>query len=364
MKTRLLSLLLLIASAAFPATAYDFMVDGIAYYKNGSTSVMVTYQNYSSPRYTNLNGALTIPASVTYNGSTYSVTAIGFNAFTGCSGLTSVIIPSSVTKIYDEAFSGCSGLTSVTIPSSVTLITSRAFLNCTGLTSVNISDLSAWCNINFGSDYPDDIYWSGTNPLQYSNLYLNGSKITNLAIPNSVTVIKNHTFHDCSGLTSVTIPNSVTSIGSGAFCNCTGLTLATIGNSVTSIGSYVFCGCSSLNTAIIGENVTSIGEYAFMDCSFLENLVAMRERPIIINSNVFEGIPKSSCDLHVREGSKIRYENQDVWKDFLIIIEDAENYAETGGGTSGSGVYGDVNGDGVVTAADVTAIYNILLRNE
>ncbi len=130
---------------------------------------------------------------------------------------------------------------------------------------------------------------------------------------------------------------------------------------MTSIRVHAFEGCSGLKTLIIGDNVTSIGESAFYNCSFLENLVALRERPIIINSSVFEGIPKASCDLHVRQGSKIRYENQDVWKDFLIILEDAEDFADVGGGNTGSGVYGDVNGDGVVTAADVTAVYDILL---
>lgn len=89
----------------------------------------------------------------------------------------------------------------------------------------------------------------------------------------------------------------------------------------------------------------------------------MRERPININSNVFEGILKASCDLHVRKGSKIRYENQDVWKDFLIIVEDAEEWADVSSGGS-SGVYGDVNGDGVVTAADVTAVYDVLLGKQ
>ena len=142
------------------------------------------------------------------------------------------------------------------------------------------------------------------------------------------------------------------------------MTSVTIPNSVTSIGKSSFSGCSGLNTAIIGENVTSIGEKAFSNCSLMENLVAMRERPIVIPSNTFEGVPTASCDLHVRQGSKIRYENQDVWKDFLIIVEDAEDYASGSGGGSGSGIYGDVNGDGHVNAADVTAIYNIILGTE
>ncbi len=67
-----------------------------------------------------------------------SVAIIGFSAFEGCSGLTSVAIPSSVTGISDYAFKGCSGLTSVAIPSSVKWILDSAFSGCSSLTSVVI----------------------------------------------------------------------------------------------------------------------------------------------------------------------------------------------------------------------------------
>ena len=64
------------------------------------------------------------------------MTSIGDGAFSYCTGLTSITIPSSVTSIGYSAFIGCSGLTSITIPSSVTSIGNYAFYRCTGLTSI------------------------------------------------------------------------------------------------------------------------------------------------------------------------------------------------------------------------------------
>ncbi len=145
-----------------------------------------------------------------------------------------LIIPNSVTSIGKYAFYCCSALTSVTIPKSVTSIGNGAFEGCYGLTSVHISDIAAWCNIEFHY----------TNPLSFAHhLYLNGEEVKDLVIPNSVTSIGNYAFDSCSGLTSVTIPNSVTSIGGGAFSCCSGLTSVTIPNSVTSIGESAFNAC-------------------------------------------------------------------------------------------------------------------------
>ena len=90
----------LLLSAA-TATAHDFEVDGIYYKKNSDgTSVSVTFEGAYDYSYSNeYSGAVTIPASVTYSGKTYSVTSIGSSAFKGCSGLTSVSIGNSVTSI-------------------------------------------------------------------------------------------------------------------------------------------------------------------------------------------------------------------------------------------------------------------------
>lgn len=110
MKTKIL-LSLFISLLALSASAYNFMVDGIAYNKNSDgKSVTVTYTTDDVPdpdNHSSYKGKITIPEKVTYNGVTYSVTSIGYRAFFDCTGLTSITIPNSVTSIGEFAFSGC-----------------------------------------------------------------------------------------------------------------------------------------------------------------------------------------------------------------------------------------------------------------
>ena len=226
--------------------AYDFHYGELCYNITSDTTVEVTFIDFSY----NYDGLITtIPETVTYKGTTYSVTSIGEYAFVNCSALTSVTIGNSVTSIGVGAFNGCSSLTSVTIGNSVTSIGSQAFYYCVSLTSVTI--------------------------------------------PNSVTIIEYEAFYSCSSLTSVTIGNSVTSIGEGAFFYCSSLTSVTIGNSVTSIGNYAFEGCSSLpvennlryadtylveaiditlSTYSIKEGTKWIGDGAFNSCRSLTSI--------------------------------------------------------------------------------------------
>ena len=54
-----------------------------------------------------------------------------------------------------------------------------------------------------------------------------GSNVTYVYIPGSVTVIGDFAFMDCKGLTDITIPDSVKTIGQGAFFGCDSLPAAT-----------------------------------------------------------------------------------------------------------------------------------------
>ena len=163
-----------------------------------------------------------------------------------------VILPDSCKGenyvIGENVFSSCSGLTSVTIGNGVTSIGDDAFSGCTGLKEVRISDLVAWCNIEF-EDYD-------SNPLYYAhNLCLNGESVTTLVVPTCVTSIGNYAFYGCSNFSNVTIPTSVTSIGNGAFRDCSKLANITLPAAVTSIGSDAFRGCTNLKTVYNFSNI-------------------------------------------------------------------------------------------------------------
>ncbi len=245
-------------------------VDGI-FYNLDNTNKTATVTS-SKAEY---SGEVNIPLSINYDGNNYSVTSIGEQAFSYCTGLTSIDISNSVTSIGTEAFYGCSGLTSIYIPNSVTSIGSGAFSG------------TAWYD-----KQPDGLVYAGMVAYKYKGTMPENTKIvlkdgtlgiaegafsyctglTSIDIPNSVTEIKDYTFSGCPGLTSIDIPNSVTSIGSSAFIDCKGLTTITIPNSVTYIGNSAFYGCSGLTSIYIPNSVTSIGSGAFSGCSGLTSI--------------------------------------------------------------------------------------------
>ena len=264
--------LTLYAKWSYPHT--EFTLNGLKYESNNETSPTVSLiQNDGSQPM----GDLVIPGSVTYGGTEYTVTTIGFYAFDCCTGLTSVTIPSSVTTIGVGAFLNCTGLTSVTIPSSVTTIEPDAFDCCTGLTSVTIP--SSVETIGVGAFLNCTGLTSVTIPSSVTTIepeaFRGCTGLTSLTIPSSVTTIEPDAFRGCTGLTSVTIPSSVTTIGNDAFYDCTGLTSVTIPEGVTTIGEYAFNGCTGLTSVTIPEGVTTIGEGAFKGCTGLTSVTIL-----------------------------------------------------------------------------------------
>ncbi len=265
-------LFLLVLLSTLTASAYDAEVDGIYYNLSLSEeTAAVTYKDYNYNSYT---GTVNIPKKIVYNGETYSVTSIEYNAFKECSGLTSITIPNSVTSIGSIAFSGCSSLTSITIPNSVTSIESSAFEDCSGLTSVTIPN--SVTSIGYSAFSGCSSLTSITIPTSVTSIrqsvFYGCSGLTSVTIPNNVTRIESFAFSGCTGLTFIAIPSSVTSIESNAFYGCSGLTSVTIPNSVTSIESNAFNGCSGLTSVTISNSVTSIKDKTFYGCSNLTSI--------------------------------------------------------------------------------------------
>ena len=244
----LVVLMLMTTSSAMAEELKFEVIDGFRYLLDSDTKT-ATLVPKTDGKY---SGDIIIPEKVKGNdGVEYVVASLGASCFEGCTGLTSITIPSSVTSLGDYCFPGCSGLTSITIPSSVTSLGDGCFQDCSGLTSITIPS-----SVTSLGDY----------------CFPGCSGLTSITIPSSVTSLGDGCFQDCSGLTSITIPSSVTSLGGNCFWNCSGLTSITIPSSVTSLGDFCFQGCSGLISITIPSSVTSLGGNCFLNCQKLETV--------------------------------------------------------------------------------------------
>ena len=96
--------------------------------------------------------------------------------------------------------------------------------------------------------------------------------LTEIIIPDTVTVIENAAFYNCPDLKVVVIPDSVTYIGESAFQNCSSLEYVLLGNGLTEIGDIAFKDCSSLAYLDLGDSVKIVGDGAFFGCESLKNV--------------------------------------------------------------------------------------------
>ena len=163
-------LLIVLLGGNMWATAHDLEVDGIYYNKTGENTLSVTYGPTSYNTYT---GDVVIPETVTSDGVTYTVTAIGDWAFQYCVRLTSVELPATITTIGDNGFTRCTQLTHITFPEALTSIGDVAFYACMRLEEV--------------------------------------------IVPDAVTSIGEEAFYNCGAITEVVLGSGLLTIGSKAF---------------------------------------------------------------------------------------------------------------------------------------------------
>lgn len=264
--------------------AYDFIEGGI-YYKMTSISPNKVEVAAGPTKYV---GAINIPSIVTNSSVTYAVTGIGDNAFQACTGLTSVVIPTSVIKINANAFNGCTSLPAITIPSGVPAIEDNTFNGCTILNSVSI--------------------------------------------PNTVTNIKMYAFKNCTALTSISIPVGVTTIGNEAF-SYSGLSSISFPGSVATIGNLALAYCANLTTIAFPSALTSIGDMVIFESNNVNSITSFKTTPpTCLASTTFFRMGGVTCTLHVRAGSSTAYKAANGWSEFTATtVEDAVlSVSETG----------------------------------
>lgn len=214
-----------------------------------------------------------------------SLASIGMSAFYDCSSLASISLPSSLTSIGQRSFENCSSLTYITIPASVESISYTSFLSCSGLNSIYV-------------EAGNSIYDSRNN--------------CNAIISSSDNCL-------LLGCRNTIIPNTVKIIGDAAFCDCSGLYSIEIPNGVTSIEDFAFAYCANLNSISIPSTMTNIEREAFQKCTNLTSIKVGMKTPGSISGYCFQN--KGNASLYVPYGCKSAYEAVSSWNGFKEIVE-------------------------------------------
>lgn len=274
---------------------------------------------------------------------------IGEDAFM-YSNINAIYLPSTITTIGYCAFYGCLSLNTIYFPKSLTYISQYAFFNCQNLQHIYIEDIASWCNIEmWGEDSCPSYY--------YAYLYLNGTKVSTLLIPNTTKKIEAYSFRgvgvdkiiisdgvETIGLTAfkgcspktVYIPQSITDLGPQSFELCSGeltidcecinhytptgssfyrnyFTKIVIGDSVTTIEDYIFNECDKLKHIVIGHSVTNIEDFAFYDTPCLEKIEgpfsSSDNRCLIVDNKLVAFAPANLTEYSIPEGVTTLREN-------------------------------------------------------
>ena len=327
------------------AAAYDFVDNGI-YYKILSVSertAEVTFQNGEYTPTESYKGAVTVPATVTYNGKTFAVEAIGEHAFYGCEELTNitlpegllrieafafcncnkledVTIPRTVTKLADDAFSGCNTFKHVVIPPSVTYIGDHTFF-CEGVETITIEDGETGINAggywgrSFAFPNVVEAYigrncggWQAPTSL-IDHWFMNGALRRVEFGPNVTEIPYCMLYGDAYNLTELILSPNIKRLDTGALSGCYALKFLELPDGLEEIGDGAFGGGwnekdLALTDLVIGSKIERIGDGAFAGCRNLKNVTIRRKDAISLPENAFPAMTYLNATLYVPEGSK------------------------------------------------------------
>ena len=222
-------------------------------------------------------------ASVTIKEGIQAAT-MGGNTYSGCTAITSIVIPGNYSEIQQSAFENCKGLKTLTYSPSVKGIThkiaSYAFKGCQSLAQVTLG--TGLESIDSEAFYNDSMIAEINIPAGVKsigqNAFANCTRLSKLTLPEGLVTIKSGAFQACKSLKSVEIPSTVTKVTdsytAGAFENCIGLTNVTFKQGIAEavIGQDCFSGCQSLLSVVIPGNYSKIGDGAFQNCTSLKSV--------------------------------------------------------------------------------------------
>jgi hypothetical protein len=236
---------------------YEYTTDG--------TAITIT-------GYNGAGGALKIPSTI--NG--LPVTTIGEEAFL-YAPIVTLEISDGIQIIENEAFYGCSGMISVILPSTIEEIGEKAFYLCIDLVTINLNEglttlgdsAFAYCSRLGGTS---TITIPSTLSIIPDFAFYNCTALVNLIISDGVTDIGESAFSEADSLHTIYIPGSVHTIGVSAFYDDDSLVNVIIGNGTHVIGNHAFEYCDALLRFRMSQTVQSIGEHAFEYCTALTEI--------------------------------------------------------------------------------------------
>ena len=277
--------------------------------------------------------SVTVPNSVTYQGTKYRVIAIAPSAFYSCRSLRSVVIGSGVETIGNNAFQECSSLTSASLPESVISIGDNAFSNCDNLVAISVPrNVVSIGNAAFWYTGMTDVYIPATTTSVGRNAF-GGSPVETIKVAadnplydsrnNCNAIIETENNRLVVGCKNTVIPRDIKIIGVQAFWGCNGIDSLKIPQGVVTLEESSL-GNSSLRYVEIPRSVSTIGSDLFQSCSSLVTIVSKMKKPIKINSPYYVfnyGNLYSQATLYVPKGTTDAYMEVDGWNDFENIVE-------------------------------------------